>query len=149
MDLRNCPECGKVFVWVAHNLCPECAGKEEAFFKEVEKYLELHPGATIFEISEATGVPEEKIISFLRAGRLIPLGGGMLLECEHCGKPIASGRFCDACRVALSSSFKERVSSESRAGVQKQDVPLVQNTEARRREKARMYTAERYRRTRR
>jgi len=141
MELRNCPECGKLFAYVARNLCPACLEKEEEFFKEVESFLKGHRGATVSEISEATGVPEEKIISFLRAGRLITSGTNLVLECDRCGKPIRMGRFCDECRTVLGSSLK---GSEQRQAPG-QDAGKTPEPDASR---SKMHTAELYRRNR-
>lgn len=56
MNLRNCPQCGKLFVYNIRNLCPECIKKDEKDFGCVRDYLYNHPRATIEEISEETGV---------------------------------------------------------------------------------------------
>ncbi|NPV28898.1 MAG: MerR family transcriptional regulator [Firmicutes bacterium] len=146
--MRNCPECGKVFAFVTRNLCPDCLEKEEISFQRVEKYLEENPGATVLEVSRATGVSEQKIVSFLREGRLIP-AGQPLLECERCRKPISSGRFCPECRAALSSSLKDVSHLEGRQPGQAEERPLVRRQEQEAREKVRMHTADRYRKTRR
>ncbi len=126
-----------------HSLCPACVEQEEAYFAAVERYLEEHPGATIVEVVEATGVPERKIISFLRAGRLIPKGGESYLECERCGRPVRSGRYCESCRTLLSSSLREAAGREEQPA--RGEAPLVRREE-RTGEKARMYTADRFRR---
>lgn len=142
MELRNCPECGKLFTYVARNLCPACLKKEEEFFKEVERFLKEHRGATISEISEATGVPEEKIIFFLREGRLITSSSNLVLECERCGKPIRIGRFCDACRSVLGSSLK----GDEQKRAPERDAGKAQPESGAGRSK--MHTAELYRRSR-
>lgn len=104
MDLRNCPECGKVFVFVSRDLCPDCFRKEEEMFKKIQKYLRRKPQATVAEISEATAVPEEKILFFLREGRLV--SKNPLLVCERCGKPIFSGRYCEKCCSELTGTVE-------------------------------------------
>ncbi|MGB9791651.1 MAG: MerR family transcriptional regulator [Thermacetogeniaceae bacterium] len=142
MELRNCPECGKLFAYVSRNLCPECIEKEEELFKKVESFLKEHGSATVQEISEATGVPESKVISFLRTGRLVASSGSPLLECERCGRPIATGRFCDACRAALEAALKEE-KSEVPGGTPGMRQPAGDSGQVR------MFTAELYRKTRR
>ncbi|HHW39806.1 MAG TPA: MerR family transcriptional regulator [Syntrophomonadaceae bacterium] len=142
MELRNCPECGRLFTYVARNLCPACLEREEEFFKKVESFLKEHGGATVSEISEATGVPEDKIISFLRAGRLISSSSNLVLECERCGKPIRIGRFCDECRSVLESSLKR----DEQKRAQERDAGRGEpETGAGR---SRMHTAELYRKSR-
>lgn len=132
MDLKNCPECGKLFVFRSRNLCPECIEKEETFFQEVERYLKAHPGATIPEVARNTSVPEEKIIAFLKDGRLIASGDGMLIKCERCGRRITSGRFCDECRIALSKTLTSTIAIQRQA--QKDEPSTIH--------KSRMYTAD-------
>lgn len=133
VELRNCPECGKLFAFLSRNLCPECAALEDEYVKRIQEYLDGPGGATIKEISDATEVPEEKIISLLREGRLIVRGKACLLECERCGKPIDSGRYCASCRAILANSLKgsSAVSPASTAG--RERFPD--------RKKARMHTA--------
>jgi len=107
VELRNCPECGKVFVYVTRNLCPECAAKEEELFRKVKDYLYEVPGATMEEIYEKTGVPPKKILEFLREGRLIlkKENVNLILHCEMCGQPILTGRLCDKCSREMKRKF--------------------------------------------
>lgn len=116
-------------------------------FEKVEKFLRRNSGASVQEISEATGVPEEKIIYFFKEGRLIARTPLRQLVCERCGKPIASGRFCKNCREALGSVVRSldssppvrRLEKESRQSDHFQPV---------KQEKGRMHTADRVRRLR-
>lgn len=142
MELRNCPECGKLFAYVSRNLCPECIEKEEELFRRVESFLKEHGSATVQEISKATGVPESKVISFLRTGRLVASSNSPLLECERCGRPIATGRFCDACRAALAAALKEEKGQGSGDALGAR--PQLEGSGEKR-----MYTAELYRKSRR
>lgn len=140
MELRNCPECGKLFTFLSRNLCPECVALEDEYIRKIQQYLDDQGGATVTEISDGTGIPEEKIISLLREGRLIIRGEAYLLECERCGEPIRTGRYCASCRASLEASLKG--SSPAHAGLMtgEEERPPV-------REKARMHTAGLYRET--
>lgn len=111
MELRNCPECGKVFTYIRKNLCAACLERDEQTFKEVKKYLITHPGIDIVSLSEATGVEESKILKYLKEGRIEAkgAGAGLLLECEGCGKIIVSGRFCSSCAQNLAKGFNDVV----------------------------------------
>lgn len=106
MELRNCPECGKLFTYVSRNLCPECIAKEDEMLRTIQSFLDEHKNATISEISEGTGVPGEKIVSLLQDGRLVATGQTHLLSCERCGASITHGRFCATCSTTLKKSFK-------------------------------------------
>lgn len=96
-NLKNCPQCGRLFSPGSRNICNRCLEKEEEEYMTVRRYVRDHPGASIFEASEETGVEEEKIMQFIRDGRLVTKGFKDALQCEGCGKSINSGRFCEAC----------------------------------------------------
>lgn len=108
-ELRNCPQCGRLFAYQGRNLCKKCQEEEENEYLIVRKYVRDNPGATIFEVSEATGVEEEKILHFLREGRLQSKGLALALECERCGRKIASGRYCSQCLKELENEIKSVV----------------------------------------
>ena len=56
MKLRNCPQCGKLFVYSHRNLCPECLKKDEQDFDTVRDFLYDNPQASLEEISEETRI---------------------------------------------------------------------------------------------
>jgi len=104
MNIRNCPECGHIFEFVFKNLCPECIQKEDNESEAIVVYLKGNPGVGISEISEATSISADKITKLLKSGRLLIVcekNGINLLTCEHCGKPIANGSFCQQCRDSM------------------------------------------------
>ncbi len=97
MNLKNCYRCGGLFAYTGRNICNKCLEKEEEEYNIVRKYVRDHPGASIIEVSEATDIEEEKILQFVRDGRLKSKGFTGVLACERCGKSISSGRFCEDC----------------------------------------------------
>ncbi|AEE97518.1 TIGR03826 family flagellar region protein [Mahella australiensis] len=97
MELRNCSRCGRLFASNGGELCPACLEELDEQYKVVREYVYTHPKATIPEVSDATGVEEKIIFEFLREGRLELKEPGLGLECERCGKPITTGRFCASC----------------------------------------------------
>lgn len=107
-DLRNCPECGKVFVKISKNLCPDCIEKDEKAFEEVRAYLKDYPGASVEEICGATGVEEKKVLKWIREGQIEVCfrEGGRVLTCKGCGVPVTSGNFCARCAKDLSSQIE-------------------------------------------
>lgn len=106
MELRNCPSCGKLFVYTTRNLCPDCKEKDEVNFHKVKDYLYENPGATIEEVSEETKVDTKKILEYLKEGRLmLKHSNTNILSCESCGKPILTGRFCDECISDMRQKF--------------------------------------------
>lgn len=105
-NLKNCPECGRLFAYVGVNLCPRCIEEEEEQYQIVRRYVRDNIGANIWEVSEETGVEEERILRFLRDGRLQSKGLEMVLHCERCGKSIQSGRYCEQCILEMDSTLK-------------------------------------------
>lgn len=102
MELKNCPECGKLFVYSVREICPDCAQKDEENLEKVRDYLYKNANATIEEISEETGVPTNKILGYLKDGHLmLKEGNPFLLVCEKCKTPILTGRYCDKCKEEL------------------------------------------------
>lgn len=107
MDLRNCPKCGKLFVYSHRNLCPQCLKKDEENFDRVREFINNNPKATIEEVSEGTDVSVKKILEYLKEGRLMLQNNNtnIILNCELCGEPILTGRICPKC----SSKFKKNL----------------------------------------
>ncbi|HHU70177.1 MAG TPA: MerR family transcriptional regulator [Thermoanaerobacterales bacterium] len=108
MDLRNCPICGKLFVFMTRNMCPDCIKKEDEEFDLVREYINEHAEATIDEVSEATGIPPSKILKFLKEGRLMisPNNINIVLRCEMCDEPILTGRYCKKCAEEFAKGLK-------------------------------------------
>ena len=107
-DLRNCPTCGKVFVKINRNLCPECMEKEEKDYDLARKYLKDNPRASVREISELTGIDGKKILRWIREGRIDVdyAGAGSGLTCKRCGTKISIGNLCSNCIKLLSGQMK-------------------------------------------
>lgn len=105
-EVRNCRRCGKIFVYVGVPVCEDCLKKEEEQYAKVKRYLDEHPRAGVRETSEATDVPAEVIVEFVRRGILITSSrsGENHVLCAICGKPISSGRVCPKCETALISA---------------------------------------------
>lgn len=101
-ELRNCPRCGKLFTYRGKRVCEECAAEEERDFEKVKEFLKDKPGATVLEVTTATGLDQRKVLEFIREGRLTTLGlPNLTAECEQCGAPITSGRLCPRCAEKL------------------------------------------------
>jgi len=106
MNLRNCPECGKVFVYMNVNMCPDCKKEEDKEFIRVKEFLYKNPKIGIYELSEATEVDEGKIIRWVREGRIEGKSfPGIVVPCDRCGKAIPEGRYCQTCSNELARGF--------------------------------------------
>lgn len=106
MALANCERCGQLFNRVTRNICPNCIREEEKLFDDVKDYIRTHEAATVSEVADATQVSEERVLHYLREGRL-ELSGTLTYACESCGKPIRSGRFCSECKQELGSDMSD------------------------------------------
>ncbi|MFW6386512.1 MAG: TIGR03826 family flagellar region protein [Bacillota bacterium] len=141
-EIKNCPKCGKLFSYDGvSKLCEVCREEEETKFQKVKEYLWDNPNATIEEVHEETGVERERIIKFIREDRLIAEGLEITfeLECERCGTPIQSGRFCERCKQDLVDGFTSDGKDKKKKKKKKKQDPEVKK-------KGKMYTSDRIRR---
>jgi uncharacterized protein len=112
MEIKNCKRCGKIFRFNGNYICPACIRKDDEDFQTVKEYLLAHPGSTPIVVSEATGVDITTIDRFIRTGLLDSDDyqlADATLECEQCGAPIKSGRFCDQCLNQLQRGLEKAV----------------------------------------
>lgn len=109
MDIRNCRNCGSIFNYVSGPIvCPACRESLEAKFQEVKHYIEEHPGVGIKQVSEECDVETHVIQQWLREERLeVTENSAVYLNCESCGAPIRSGRYCDRCKNNLTNGFRD------------------------------------------
>ena len=103
MDVKNCRKCRKLFNYIGGpQICPQCKEDLEKKFQEVKAFIQDNRNATVIEVAEACEVEEGQIRQWVREERLMfsdASASGIL--CESCGTPIASGRFCDKCKVNM------------------------------------------------
>ncbi|WP_261131796.1 TIGR03826 family flagellar region protein [Bacillus sp. Marseille-Q3570] len=99
-ELANCPQCGRIFAKSFRQVCDACYKEEEKMFELVYKFIrkKANREASLWEVHEATGVPEKTIIRFVKEGRIrahqLP---NLAYPCERCGKNIQDGRICGDC----------------------------------------------------
>ena len=107
MEVRNCIKCGKIFNYMSGpRFCPACKDKLEAKFKEVKKYIQENPHATIQEVSEEMEVETRQIHQWIREERLLFSEDSLVtIDCEGCGAAIRTGRYCDDCKFRLTKGF--------------------------------------------
>lgn len=123
MKIKNCKRCGKVYTYNGIDLCPDCYKKEENDFLKIRDYIETNPLATIIEVSTKTGIKLQKIMDFLKEGRLIlnAENKNMVLNCERCGKPILTGRYCETCSIEIEKVLKEGLIKNEESNSANQD----------------------------
>lgn len=106
MGLKNCPECGKLFVSGTVPMCPACYEQEEKDEMKIVEYLREKNKASMEEIHEATGVKERTIFRMIKAGRFMGISD-ISYPCEVCGTLIFGGRMCDKCNTDFLKQVKE------------------------------------------
>ncbi len=119
-DIRNCKECGRIFQYDGiSKLCYKCRRQDDEDFRVVREYVYENPKSTIQAVSEETEVSEDKILRYLREGRLEIVGEnpGLLLDCESCGAAIRTGRFCNDCATSMERGLKKGFNTERQSSI--------------------------------
>jgi predicted amidophosphoribosyltransferase len=111
-ELRNCLECGRLFVGPAP-VCPDCRRAQEAAFDRVRAYLADNPAASIRETCEATEVAPGLLRRFVEEGRLV-LAATAGATCKVCGAPVTSGRLCPDCQGELQRDQEKSARASNR-----------------------------------
>lgn len=104
-----CSACGGILRYRSHGeyVCETCGNVDRDDFGKIRNYIDNNGPAPALIISEATGVPIEKINGYLRQGRVeIPEGSSIYITCESCGRDIRFGRFCPDCAIKLSKQIQ-------------------------------------------
>lgn len=129
MEVKNCKECKRLFNYIGGaRLCPDCRGKLEEKFSEVKKFVEENKNASISVVSEEMDVSVQQLNQWVREERLIfAEGSAVMLDCESCGAPIRTGRYCDNCKGQMVNKF---------GGMYKREEPQQQKRDPR--DRARM-----------
>jgi uncharacterized protein YlaI len=94
-------------------ICPACQERVEEKFQQVKAYIIDNPGVTAEQVSEDNDVSIKQIKQWIREERLVFSSDSPIsIECEKCGKPIKTGRFCPECRQRLANSLTDSVKPE-------------------------------------
>lgn len=109
MNLKNCSQCGKLYVENSRHLCPDCMILEEEDEHKIVEYLrDVVDRASIDEIHEATGVPIKVINRMIKQGRIITNNMVTITyPCEGCGTPITEGQYCPNCRQERTRTLQD------------------------------------------
>lgn len=117
MNVKNCRSCGCIFNYVTGQvICPACREKLEKKFQEVKEYIRENKGVGIQDVAEACEVDPNQIRQWLREDRLeLATDSALYLNCESCGQPIRSGRFCDKCKASMTRELQSVIKSNKPA----------------------------------
>lgn len=108
MEVRNCKGCGRLFNYMGGKpLCPNCIAVLEDKFKEVKEYLRENVYCTMQELADQNDVTIQQIKQWVREERLTFTSDSPLtIECENCGAPIKTGKYCINCVAKLQNSLQ-------------------------------------------
>lgn len=122
MEVKNCKGCGRLFNYLqGPPLCPACTADLENKFQQVKDYLRENPKAQLNQIAEDNDVSVKQIRQWVREERLTFTEESQItLDCENCGAPILTGRFCDRCRATLKNELSGAIKRPVRKEPQKQ-----------------------------
>ncbi|XEC95372.1 TIGR03826 family flagellar region protein [Paenibacillus tarimensis] len=102
MNLDNCPRCGKLFAKNFREVCVSCIKDIDREYEKCATFLRENRGASIYELSEETGVSVRQITKFIREGRISLINApNMSYPCEVCATLIREGNMCTDCRAKL------------------------------------------------
>lgn len=101
-EVKNCPNCGKLYMENPRKLCPDCQEQEMRDEETVAAYLRDVGHASIDEVCRDTGIKESIVFKMIKRGSITD---GLSYPCEACGKPIERGHYCDACANQLKQDF--------------------------------------------
>ncbi len=108
----RCARCGggMIFKGVGEYACDTCGYIDYDDYGIVRNYIEENRGATVVEISAATGVSQSQIQAMLRDERLeVSEESRVFLKCVGCGREIRSGMYCPVCeKLAAAAAAKKR-----------------------------------------
>lgn len=122
MDVRNCKKCGRLFNFDGEPLCPTCIKEMEDKFFEVRDYIYNNPSASMSVVAEEMDIPIQQIKKWVRQERLsFTKDSGISIDCECCGRPILTGRYCKDCKDKMANSFSSMY-------VEKEQVQKTQKT---------------------
>ena len=68
--IGSCEQCGRAIVLSKFTLCYDCRHQEKLDVDKALDYLKEHRGATLNEVSEATGVDAQLVLKLIRGGRM-------------------------------------------------------------------------------
>jgi len=78
-----CEGCGRAIVLSKFTLCYDCRHQEKLDVDRAMDYLKTHRGATLNEVSAATGVDAQLVLRLIRGGRLEVVAQERLKKMEN------------------------------------------------------------------
>ena len=108
MGFGNCVKCGRLFdsTNAYSKLCKACQKELDEKFQQVREYIRENPEKNINQIAEENEVSIRQIKQWIREEKLVfSQDSDVTIECEECGKPIRTGRYCNACKKSKTNEL--------------------------------------------
>jgi hypothetical protein len=105
LEIKNCKQCGKIYLYNGSSLCKDCMDEMEQYFAKIRDYLYRYPDSDVDTIANETGIDTKLILQLIRDGRL-QFGGRSRLTCRACGDTIETGYYCVKCQQEISKKLK-------------------------------------------
>lgn len=121
MNLKNCTECGRLYIENPSGLCPECFQKEEKEELIIVEYMREVGKASMRQIHEETGVSERTIMRMMKKGRFIGKFD-ISYPCETCGELITEGRLCNACGRNILNQAQQEADKDAKKEAERQEA---------------------------
>ena len=124
LNIKNCTRCKRIFIPVGtEKICPDCRAEDLALEERVKSYVRDHPGITVNELIEGSGVPSKFVWRMIQQG----LFENSTLKdakypCGRCGTLITRGAYCSECEGKLKANaqkFAQALDSKKRAAEKK------------------------------
>ena len=120
LNIRNCARCKRIFAPIgAEKICPDCRAADIELEERVKAYVRDHPGITVNQLIEGSGVPGKIVWRMIMQGQFENSGlEGASYPCANCGKIITRGTYCTECADKLKTNaqkFAAAMNSKRRA----------------------------------
>ncbi len=111
MDVITCKKCNRLFNYLGGiRMCQACKDDLEKKFVEVKEYIREHPGANMNAIAADNDVTVAIIKQWIREERLeFTEDSPITMNCEHCGKKIRTGRYCEDCKKKTAGTMESAI----------------------------------------
>lgn len=108
LNVDNCPRCGAIFNKNLRNLCPSCIKEMDDMLNVCERYMWRHDKATTEQLQQATGIPMDIILKFIKEDRKLrpKYYPNLTYPCEKCGRGIREARICVQCGTSFQEAFR-------------------------------------------
>jgi hypothetical protein len=113
LKVAYCPACGKIYQKNMRNLCMNCQSEEDTHIRALEKTLMRNRQLNNEQLVAATDVPQEKLLSWIRTGKLKLYDYPNLSDqCDVCKGPIRRGKLCLKCSTKIQDDIAHELQQE-------------------------------------